>query len=553
MRRTVLRERIGAPPQQGERDLSEARGIAGLGLRHRPNPLADGPRIVGRSGFRVAAQAAGRLPLRGFQVVGRLAFGGDRTLGIEPVEGLIFPGQLLPHGVLRHRHPAGVVGRAVRQRFFPAFQEGADVVGSPMAVVHGVHDGRRAKGAVAGGKDPGVGRAHGLELGLYPAALHHPQAVEFTADRLQTDSGQHCLDVDPHRLVGVENRVEATFGVEHRHTAHELDAGHLAVLVQDLLGSPGRMDDDPLFFSIFDLLLPRRHFAPRLQAEDLHLPGSHAQTGSGHVHGHVTSPYDRCPAFEGHGCAPVDFGQPIETVEPRQSVFLSRHAELPVAPQTNGQQNGIVALLEVFHADLIAQRAVQVHLDARTLLENAVDVLFDDAARQAEFGDVEDHASEAVPLLVHVDLVTQFGQILGGGQPRRSAAHHADCLFFRHRNRRQVIVAAEPVQDKALEIADSHRPVAFGPAAVRLAGHGADPSANRAERVGGGDSFERLGELLFPDQADVRRHVSAHRTGFLTGGRNPLDVVSLIAVGRRRCGRYRRFAHALDAPFSALC
>ena len=100
-------------------------------------------------------------------------------------------------------------------------------------------------------------------------------------------------------------------------------------------------------------------------------------------------------------------------------VLLSRNPHRLAPPGADGEQDRVVALLELPEAHLAAERGVEVHLEPGATLHQPVDVLVDDAGREPEGRDPPDHhAPEAVRHLVDVHRVAGDAEIVRGHQQR---------------------------------------------------------------------------------------------------------------------------------------
>ena len=90
---------------------------------------------------------------------------------------------------------------------------------------------------------------------------------------------------------------------------------------------------------------------------------------------------------------------------------------------------------QFIQTNVAPERGIQMHFDARTVLEHPVHVFFDDARRQAESGYTpHHHAAQAVGHFVYMNFKPSFGQILRGGEARRARAHDRDGFFARYRH-----------------------------------------------------------------------------------------------------------------------
>ena len=200
-------------------------------------------------------------------------------------------------------------------------------------------------------------------------------------------------------------------------------------------------------------------------------------------------------------------------------------------------KDGVITRFELVERYVAPEFAIQMGLDAGTMRRQAIEILLDNSRRQPKRWDTPDHhAAQAVGHLVDMYLIAGNRQIVGGGQSGRPGADDAHGLAAGHRDRRQVVFAAQSVHDHALEIADGERTIGGDAAARRFARRIADPAAYRAKRVGRGDGLEGLFPFLFPDVADIGRRVGSDRTSHLTGRGNEMTVARVVLILRWRLG-----------------
>ena len=246
------------------------------------------------------------------------------------------------------------------------------------------------------------------------------------------------------------------------------------------------------------------------------------------IHGDVTATDDHDGLGQFGPFAAVDAPQEGHAVDDAR-VLIAWHAHGLAPPGADAEQHRLVPLLELFEGYLMSEPGVEVHLDARAVIEDSVHVLLDDPHWKPEGRDAPDHhAAEAVGHLVEVHFVARLGQVLRGGHARRPRTDDAHRLVLRDLDGRQMVILSELIHDEALEIADRQGAVGVGAAAGRLARGIANPAADGTERIGGGDRLEGLFDLVFPDVGDVGRRVRADGAGHLTGRRHEVGVVGVV-------------------------
>src|SRR2546423_3740190 len=135
-----------------------------------------------------------------------------------------------------------------------------------------------------------------------------------------------------------------------------------------------------------------------------------------------------------------------------------RVGHVPAGEGTGGQDHRVVPLAQLLDGEVDPDRAAGHEADAlgAELGQPPVDV----ALLQLEVGDaVPQQPARLVVAFVHGHRVPGPGQLLRGGQPGRSGAHHGDrpAGRFRGRLRGHVPEVECPVDDLDLDLLDGHR------------------------------------------------------------------------------------------------
>ena len=515
-----------------------------VGPGHGEDRLAGLDRVVDRTGLGIAAIAAGGLLLGGEVVVVRLRVGEGCLADTE--EGRLDMGELLPGRVLRHRHGAGAIGRAIGHRPGLAAQRGQHVIGRLVALEHRLDDGRRAEGGVSGSEDavhPGahVGGASGDLVAVHQAVLG-----QLEADRLLADCGddETAGDVEIGAGDGREGPAAVGAGGAERglHRLHDQTARGL-----DHRGRGDVVDDlDAFGDRRFELVLAGRDLVGAAAIDHRHLlDAGQATDGAAGVHGDVAAADHHDMRRQDRPFAAVDAVEEAHAVHDAGEI-VAGHAEVLAGRGADRQQHGVVALGEVGEADAVAaERGFEMQRDAGAALQDAGDVLFDHRGGQAEVGDApERHAAGLRLGLVEVDGVTGERDVLRRRQAGGAGADDRHALRLGDGHRRQFETRAEGIEHPALQRADGDRAVGGGAAAGGFAGRVADAAADRRERIGGGDRLEGGVLVALPDQADVGGDVGADRAGDLTGRRLVVRQIGLIGGEIEREGFAAGHDHA---------
>ena len=537
----VLGEGVGLGLQPLLEDCRLRANVRHRRAGHYEDVLARLHRVIRRTGFGIAAIAACCLFLGRHVVVGGLDLGEGGRIGAQTVERLVAAREDFPVDVLCRRNAARPVGCAVGQRLGNAVKERLHIMRSTVAMHHRHHDGGAAEGAVASGEDLRVFGAHRGPVGLHAVAGHQALAVEFGGFGLLAHGHDHHAAVDVALGAGNRLRLAAAIGAGLAHAGLDAAQRDGAVLVDHFHGL-GIVDDlDVLEDRLVKLFLAGRNFLRSAAVDDLHvLDAGHAQRRAAGVHGNVAAAHNdhllgQCRAF-----ACIDATQEAHAVD-HVLAGLAGDAHGLAPPRADGHQHRRVALLEFIQRHVLAQRHAAMQVNARAVLEQALHVLGNDVGRQAEARNTpHHHAAGLVHHLVDVHFEARFGQVLRGSEAGGARTDDANRLLAGDLHRRQVVVVAELVHHVALEVADGQGAIAFGAAAGGFAGRVADAAADRGEGVRRGDGLEGLGELLFPDIADVGGGVGADGARHLAGGGHEVRVLHIIAC--RRLGR----AHTVD-------
>ena len=321
---------------------------------------------------------------------------------------------------------------------------------------------------------------------------------------------------------------------------------------------------------LVDLACVGRHLDPGapVNQRDVGLaPGGHLQSdgAAGGVEGDVAAADHDDPGAHRRRSAEVDGAQQLD--RPLHAVELGAGDLDSGAPlQPGGQVDGAEAVGEQpVDREVGAGALVQAQLDAPG--EDLVDLALDGGARQAVVGDAgAQHAAGHRLGLEDGGGVAQVGEVAGGGQAGRPAAHHGDLLVVDDRGRRHRQRGADLVGHEALEGGDGDRLVDGAARAGGLAQTRADASADAGKRVGLGGHAIGLGEAPGGDQGDVALSRGVHGAGALTGrpalalyvergrhgvGEGPVDgaplgdaEIEVVAVAHRAHGLALAAAHA---------
>ncbi len=169
------------------------------------------------------------------------------------------------------------------------------------------------------------------------------------------------------------------------------------------------------------------------------------------------------------------------------------------------------------------------NLEARTLVLQTLNILFNDSRWQPELGDTPDHrAAQSVSHFINRHRKPGFAQLKSSSQSSRARPHNADGFSARNLKSSFRQICAQLVHHKTFEIADLYRTVAAFAATGRLTGRITYPSADRTERVGRGNCLERLRVLFFPYVADIRRCVCSYWAGDLARSRHIMRIRGVV-------------------------
>ncbi len=317
------------------------------------------------------------------------------------------------------------------------------------------------------------------------------------------------------------------------------EADDRAVASNDLDRGETRPDDDPLALGGLDLLHLGRHVGPAAAIHD--------------GHGARPAPPGRSRGVHRGAAATDDHGRTAQVrvlaeIDPLEEQGRGHHAgrvvagdaEPPALRRAGREEDGPIALaLEVAEGEVAAHRGIQPQVHAEP--DDPGDLGLEDIARQPIRRDPDGHhAAGHAHRLEHRDRIAETGEVVRRRHAGRPAAHDADLLRSLHGRRldgRQLAVLG----GEALERADRDRFVQHAATAHGLAGRGADPAADRRERIDLGGDGVRVVVPLRGDEPDVPARVGAggardlaRRPGDRRATRlhRPPDLPTLRAIGR---------------------
>ena len=186
---------------------------------------------------------------------------------------------------------------------------------------------------------------------------------------------------------------------------------------------------DPLLDRALQLDPARRDLRRTAPVDHLHVAAARQPLrDAAGVHGDIAAAHHRHRLRHLRPRALVHVAQELHAVDHTGAV-LARNAHLPAPPGADGEDHRIVALLELIQRHVAPERRLQMNLHPGAAPHHAVEVLIDDAGRQAEGRDAPDHhAAEAVRHLVDMHRVARDREVVRRGQPGRARAHHGDAL-----------------------------------------------------------------------------------------------------------------------------
>ncbi len=177
------------------------------------------------------------------------------------------------------------------------------------------------------------------------------------------------------------------------------------------------------------------------------------------------------------------------------------HRQVPADRRTAGEHDRVIGRTQFVRGDVdadVARRREHRPLGPHLRKPTVQDALF-----HLELGDaVAQQTTDTVGPLVHDDVVTGAGELLGRGEPCRARADHRHPLVGPHgrQDRPDRAVVPRPVNDRNLDLLDGHRVVPDAQHAGGLAGRRAQPSGELGEVVGGVQPFDGLAPVGTPHQ-----------------------------------------------------
>ena len=337
---------------------------------------------------------------------------------------------------------------------------------------------------------------------------------------------------------GIGHRRAAARGVRVAElVADELDAGHVAVLAEDLDRAREELHADALALGLAELLLVDDQLGPRPAVDDRHVLRAVPERGPRAVHRGVATADDDDVLADLDRLAEVGPLHEVDAVLDALEVRagdVERHG----VHRAGGDRDRVDVRLELLEGDVHADVRGVVELHAQPLDE--ADVHLDRLAREAERGDADEHRAAAVgQAVVDVDAVALHRELARDGDPGRSGADDRDLL------RAGLDVGHDvgdarclvPLDEEALHRPDRERAVDVAAAAGALARGRADVRAHRRDRVRLAREDVALLEPALRGEVEVAAAVRADGAGFLAldvalqpGGIDRLDEELLADV-----------------------
>ena len=198
----------------------------------------------------------------------------------------------------------------------------------------------------------------------------------------------------------------------------------------------------------------------------------------------------------------------------------------------DGQQDGVVVLLQLLEADVTADAGVHLHLD--THVENALVLAVHDVARHAVAGDaVAGHTAQFGPLVENRRAMAESTQLIGRRHAGDATTDDRDPLagFLRGSLEGQSLLQGM-VADELFNGVDADEVLDLVAVAAFLAGCRADPAHHRREGIGVGGATEGI---FLPGNTGRRLFDAAHdlqpATDVLARGTAALAGRGLVHVG----------------------
>ena len=306
--------------------------------------MGDG--IVSRTCLSVAAVASRCLVLGRFVVIGCLDLREFRRVLANTEKLRFLHRKAFPHDVLSYRHATRAIGRSIGERVPVAFEEGADIIGGPLAMMHGHNESRTAESPVTGSEHLFVDSPHALEIGFDAIRQHQAKAIQFvTNGRLPDRSDDHIAG---NVVLGSRDidRLSAAIGVGFTRRRLEASKGNRISVLGD-----GNLFDvvselDALLDGTFELNFPRWYFIGAAPIDDFHVfAAGQAQGDAAGIHGDIAAADDDDVFRQLRAFTSIDTAQERYAVD-NTGVVLTRDTHRLTPPRADCQQHGVVAGLK---------------------------------------------------------------------------------------------------------------------------------------------------------------------------------------------------------------
>ena len=166
---------------------------------------------------------------------------------------------------------------------------------------------------------------------------------------------------------------------------------------------------------------------------------------------------------------------------------------------------------------------------SRALMLKTLNILFNNPRRETKLRDAPDHgASQSVGHLINRYRKASFAQLERSSESCGPRSNNANGLLAANSKLGLRKISPKLVHDKALQISNLYGTVTALTPTRRLTRCVTHTPTDRAERIGGGYRFKRLGILFFPDVPNIRRCISSNRTGYLARGGHKMWVCGVI-------------------------
>ena len=356
----------------------------------------------------------------------------------------------------------------------------------------------------------------------------------MTTSALMTNS--RALDRDRRPATGRVRLAEAV--------ADELDAGHVAVLAEDLDRAGEELHPDALALGLAELLLVDDQLAPGPAVDDRDVLGAVAEARPRAVHRGVAAADDDDVLADVELLAEVRLLHEVDAVVDALEVGAG-DVERDRVHRAGGDRDRVEVALELVERDVLADRRVEDERHPEPLDES--DVHLDRLARQAERRDADEHRPAAVRQRVEDGAPEALHrQLAGDGDPGRPGPDDRDPLVPRRDLGHDVGDAGclVPLDEEPLHRPDGQRPVDVAAAASPLARGRADVRAHRGDRVRLARQDVALLEPALGGEVEVAAAVRPDGAGFLAldvalepGRIDGLNEEFLVGIDRQGRGR----------------